>query len=122
MYGLSDASIVSTPIDPNIKLVKDDKYSESVDPIQYQSVLGSLLHEAQGTVPDIAHPVGIVAKLNAESTQAHLTAVKRIFRYLKGTLDVTLQYKLTGDTPLGYSIANWAGTWTINTPQQVTSS
>ena len=109
-------------MDPNVKLVKDDKYSESVDPIQYQSMLGSLLHEAQGTHPNIAHAVGIVAKLNAEPTQAHLTAVKRIFRYMKGTLDMALQYKLTGDKPLGYSNANWARTWMIETPQQVTSS
>ena len=81
--------------------------------------MGSLLHAARGTHSDIALAVGIVAKLNAEPTQAHLTAVNRIFRYLKGTLDVTLQYKSTGDKPLDYSNANWAGTWTIDTPQQV---
>ena len=108
-YGLSEANTVSTPMDLNVKLVKDDKYSKSVDPILYQSMVGSLLHAARATRPDIAHTVSIVSKFNAKPSQAHLTAVKRIFRYLKGTLDVTLQYKPTGDKPLGYSDANWAG-------------
>ena len=108
-YGLSEANTVSTPMDPNVKLVKDDKYSKSVDPILYQLMVGSLLHAARATSPDIAHAVSIVSKFNAKPSQAHLTAVKRIFRYLKGTLDVTLQYKPTGDKPLGYSDANWAG-------------
>ena len=63
--------------------------SKSVDSIQYQLMVGSLLHAARGPHPDIAYAVGIVAKFNAEPTQGCLTAVKRILRYLKGTLDVT---------------------------------
>ena len=75
-YGLSEANTVSTPMD--LKLVKDDKYSKGVGPILYQSMVGSLLHAARATRPDIAHAVGIVLKFNAEPSQAHLTAVKRI--------------------------------------------
>ncbi len=65
------------------------------------------LHAARATRPDIAHAVGIVSKFNSEPTEAHLTAVKRIFRYLKGTLDLVLQYKSTGRPLLGYSDADW---------------
>ena len=82
-YKLSEANTVTTPMDPNVKLVKDDSYSKKVDPIQYQSMVGSLLHAARATRPDIAHAVGLVSKFNSAPTQAHLTAVKRIFRYLK---------------------------------------
>ena len=42
-------------------------------------MVGSLLHAARATHPDIAHAVGVVSKFNATPTQAHLTAVKRIF-------------------------------------------
>ena len=41
------SNIVSTPMDLNVKLVKDDGYSKKVDTIQYQSMLGSLLHAAR---------------------------------------------------------------------------
>ena len=62
-YGMSEANTVFTPMDPNVKLVKDDKCSKKVDPVQYQSMVGSLLHAARATPPDITHAVGIVLSL-----------------------------------------------------------
>ena len=96
-YKLTEANTVTTPMDPNVKLVKDDSYSKKVDATQYQSMEGSLLHAARATRPDIAYAVGIVSKFNAAPTQAYLTAVKRIFRYLKGTIELKLQYKPDGE-------------------------
>ena len=55
--------------------MKDDSYSKKVDTVQYQSMVGSLLHAARATRPDIAHAVGVISKFNATLTQAHLTAV-----------------------------------------------
>lgn len=107
-YGLSDANTVSTPMDVNVKLVKSDDYSKKVDPVSYQSMVGSLLHAARATRPDIAHAVGTVSRFNSEPTEAHMTAVKRIFRYLKGTIDLSLNYKATGEKLFGYSDADWA--------------
>ena len=107
-YGLSEAKTVATPMDVNVKLLMDDGHSKKVDPVRYQSMVGSLLHAARATRPDIAHAVGIVSKFNSKPTEAHLTAVKRIFRYLKGTLNIVLQYKATGKLLLGYSDADWA--------------
>ena len=37
-YGLSEANTVSTPMDPSVKLVRDDKYSKRVDQVRYQSI------------------------------------------------------------------------------------
>ena len=109
-YGLSEANTVSTPMDSNVKLVKDDNYSKRVDPIRYQSMVGSLLHLARATRPDIAHAVGTVSKFNSDPTEAHLTAVKRIFRYLKGSINLTLHYEFTDceTKMIGYSDADWA--------------
>ena len=94
-------------MDPSVKLVKDDGYGKKVDPIQYQSMVGSLLHAAKTTRPDIAHAVGKVSKFSAAPTQAHLTAVKRIFRYIKGTIDLKLQYKPIDEKLLRHSDADW---------------
>ena len=68
-------------------------------------MVGSLLHAARATRLDIAHAVGVVPKFNAALTQACITAIKRTFRYLRGTTDLTLQYKSAGE---GYSDADWA--------------
>ena len=70
-------------------------------------MVGSLLHAARATRPDIAL-LSVVSKFNAAPTQAHLTTVKRIYRYLKGTLDMRLQYNCTDDHLVGYSDADWA--------------
>ena len=107
-YKLTEANTVTTPMDPNVKLVKDDSYSKKVDAAQYQSMVGSLLHAARATRPDIAYVVAIVSKFNAAPTQAHLTAVKRIFRYLKGAIELKLQYRPDGENFLGYSDEDWA--------------
>ena len=54
--------------------------------------------------------MGAVSKFNARPSEAHLTAVKRIFRYLKGTTDLVLKYeKKEGAILTGYSDADWAG-------------
>ncbi len=78
------------------KLVKEDGHSKLVDPVRCQSMAGSLLYAAIGTRPDIAHAVGVVSKFCASPTEAHLTSVKRIVRYLKGTINKILHYQRTG--------------------------
>ena len=109
-YNLTDAKSVSTPADPNVKLCKDDEVSKPIDPVLYQSMVGSLLYVAIATRPDISQAVGVVSKFNSCPTEAHLTAVKRVLRYLKGSLDVTLKYKKTEDDQLvGFSDADYAG-------------
>ena len=107
-YGLSDANTVATPMDSNVKLVEDDGYSKTVDSILYQSMVGSILHLARATRPDISHSVAVVSRYNSSPTVAHFSAVKRILRYLKGTINLSLQYKVTGQEIIGYSDADWA--------------
>lgn len=64
-YGLTEAKISSTPADISVRLEKDDGVSKEVDPIAYQSMVGSLLYAACATCPDIAHVVGAVSKFNS---------------------------------------------------------
>ena len=109
-YGLSQVKTCTTPADINVKLIKDDGVSKPVDPANYQSMVGSLLYASIGTRPDIAQAVGAVSRFNSCPTEAHLTAVKRISRYLKGTINFGIKYeKLTDGTLSGFLDADWAG-------------
>ena len=109
-YGLSQAKTATTPADINVKLVKNDGVSKPVNPLNYQSMVGSLLYAAITTRPDTGQAVGAVSKFNSCPTKAHLTAVKRIFRYLKGTIDLCIKYERSADNHLvGFSDADWAG-------------
>ena len=91
-------------------MVKDDGVSRKVDRLNYQSMVGSLLYAAVATRPDIAQAVSAVAKFSAEPTVAHLTAAKRILRYLKGIIYACLLYSKSGNVEMrAYSDADWAG-------------
>ena len=95
-YGMTEAKTVSTPTDLSIKLQMDDKHSKQVDQIMYQSIVGSLLYAAVATRPDISQAVGVVSKFSSRLTEAHLTAAKRILRYLKGTASLAVKYQKSG--------------------------
>ena len=102
--------LFSTPADMSVKLKKDDGFSKEVNSVSYQSMVGSLLYAAIATRPDISQAVGVASKFCSKPTEAHLTAVKRILRYLKGTLNLAIRYQKSENNPLiGYSDADWAG-------------
>ena len=109
-YGLLDANTTATPADISVKLTKEDGVSKTVDPTAYQSIVGSLMHAATATRPDISFAVGVLSKFCSKPTTAHFTAAKRVLRYLKGTPDLALKYHKSVDGALtGYSDADWAG-------------
>ncbi|KAJ3472913.1 hypothetical protein NLI96_g13202 [Meripilus lineatus] len=58
--------------------------------VPYQNAVGALNHAAVMTRPDIAFAVHRVAQYSSNPGPAHWEAVKRIFRYLKGTSDFQL--------------------------------
>ena len=109
-FKMDGAKPVATPVDTSQKLMKADDDSELFDKGLYQSAVGSLLYLAMWTRPDIAYAVGMVSKYCSKPSKEHWTAVKRILRYLQGTVDYGLCYdKVSHSKCTGYSDADWAG-------------
>ena len=71
---------------------KDDGISKEVSLIIYQLMVVSLLYGACATYPNIVRAAGVVSKFNSKPTEAHVIAVKRTFRYVKGTDTLALKY------------------------------
>jgi uncharacterized membrane protein YciS (DUF1049 family) len=106
-FQMEDSKPMSTPMVTRCKLIKDDD-SLDVDHSSYRSMIGSLLYIATSR-PDIMHSVGMVGRHKATPKQSHLLAIKRIFRYLKGTMDYGLWYPRDQNFQLSiYSYADWA--------------
>ena len=60
--------------------------------------------------PDAKQAVGMVARFQAAPKESHVQAVKRIFRYLKGTIHLGLWYPSKNSFSLkSYSDADWDG-------------
>ncbi|SCZ88747.1 BZ3500_MvSof-1268-A1-R1_Chr2-1g04610 [Microbotryum saponariae] len=74
----------------------------------YQSAVGALQYAAHRARPDIVTSVRAAASKVSAPTQADWIAVKRIIRYLQGTIDWGLKYNLEGSTVFElYSDASW---------------
>ncbi|CAN1146758.1 Retrovirus-related Pol polyprotein from transposon RE1 [Linum perenne] len=61
-----------------------DQSGEDVDNTKFRGMIGSLLYLTSSR-PDILFSVCLCARFQANPKQSHLSALKRIFRYLKGT-------------------------------------
>ncbi|GKC65261.1 ribonuclease H-like domain-containing protein [Tanacetum coccineum] len=96
-----------TPIDTESKLGSDgDPVS---DPTLYRSLAGSLQY-LSFTQPDISYAVQQVCLYMHDPQEPHFSALKRILRYVRGTLDYGLQLFSSSTTDLvAYSDADWAG-------------
>ncbi|XP_076029817.1 uncharacterized protein LOC143018343 [Oratosquilla oratoria] len=109
-FGFGDCKPVSTPCDVSSVLLKDYDESDLFDTTKYQSAVGSLLFLSTKTRPDISYAVCNVAKYCNKPYQQHWSAVKRIFRYLKGTVIVGLLYTNEDvNECVGFADADWAG-------------
>ncbi|XP_070008280.1 uncharacterized protein [Nicotiana sylvestris] len=72
-------------------------------------MIGSLLYLTVSR-PDIVFSVGLCARFQANPKKFHLTVVKRILRYFKGTIDLCLWYpKGSNFNLVGYADVNYAG-------------
>ncbi|XP_070034177.1 secreted RxLR effector protein 161-like [Nicotiana tomentosiformis] len=68
-----------------------DEPGSSVDQKLYMGMIGSLLYLTVSR-PDIFFSVRLCARFQANPKETHLTDVKRILRYLKGTTNLCLWY------------------------------
>ena len=69
-----------------------DPSSQPVDITLYRSMIGCLLY-LTASHPDISFSVGVCARFQANPKMSHLIAVKRIIKYVSGTIDFGLFYR-----------------------------
>ncbi|KAL5550656.1 hypothetical protein UlMin_000832 [Ulmus minor] len=95
-----------TPIVSNLKLTTNDG-----DPItnetEYKSIIGALQYITI-TRPEIAYNVNRVCQFMQNSLNSHWQAIKRILRYLKGTMDKGILMRISKTFVLtGYCDTDW---------------
>ncbi|KAF7833216.1 putative mitochondrial protein [Senna tora] len=106
-FGMLDCKPIATPMEVNAKLCSaEGKNLEDVT--MYRQLVGSLIYLTL-TRPDITY-VGVVSRFMQSPKKPHLEAVRRILRYVKGTLDYGMFYRKGPSCKLkGYSDADYAG-------------
>ncbi|XP_050901881.1 uncharacterized mitochondrial protein AtMg00810-like [Lathyrus oleraceus] len=106
-FNLEDCKIMSTLMHPTYCMNKEES-STKVDQKLYRGMIGSLLYLTSSKL-DILFSAGLYAMFQSDPRETHLTIVKIIFRYLKGTINLGLLYKLSLDYKLvGFCDADYA--------------
>ena len=97
-----------TPMESRLKLSKSSSAS-AVDATKYRSIVGSLRYLVNSRL-DLAYSVGYISRFMENPTTEHMVAVKRVLRYIAGTLHFGCHYQRGKEAQLtGYSDSDLAG-------------
>ena len=81
-----------------------------MDNVPYRAAVGSLMYLMAATRPNLAATVGCVSQYMQNLGRVHWEVVKRIMRYVKGTLSFGLRYKREEKIQLmGLIDSDWGG-------------
>ena len=117
-YGQANAAGYITPTDVNVDLFRgqnvEDRELDDQQRKLYQAMIGSLMYAAQGSRPDISFAVTTLSRFNAKPLTCHMTAARRVLRYLKTTKILGLRYTRTPNNDpyallFGRCDSDWAG-------------
>ncbi|GJR19350.1 retrovirus-related pol polyprotein from transposon TNT 1-94 [Tanacetum coccineum] len=104
-YGLHSTDYVDTPMIENKKL-DEDLQGKPDDATLYRGMIGSLMYLTSSR-PDLNYVVCLCARYQAKPTKTHLQAVKRILRYLNGTIHMGLCNQGSAQF-LGDKLVSWS--------------
>lgn len=108
-FNMDKCKPVSVPIDPNFT------YSGEADPkfeAKCRSLIGALLYVSLCSRPDIMVSVSILARYQHIANENLWIALKRVLRYLQGTVDLSLEFPVDKNCEIdmeAYADADWAG-------------
>ena len=116
-FGMANSHPVTTPMTGYLmksptEYVYDPELKEA-----YEAAVGSLMYAMTEPRPDLAHAVSEVSQFAANPGVVHFEAIKRIFRYVNGTQDLSLVFHGDSTKPLvGYVDADWGGDLSTRRP------
>ncbi|GJZ49753.1 retrovirus-related pol polyprotein from transposon TNT 1-94 [Tanacetum coccineum] len=107
-FDLHNSAPVDTPMVDRTKL-DEDLSGIPIDQTRYRGMIGCLMY-LTASRPDLVFAVCICARYQSKPTKKHLEAVKRVFWYIQGTINMGLWYlKDTAMALTAYADADHAG-------------
>jgi hypothetical protein len=82
---------------------------EAIGPMEYRSIIGSMMYLAGGTQPDMAYAVNLLARYSANPSTKHWEALDYLVGYLKGTTGMKLKFNGEEEGLDLWTDANWGG-------------
>ncbi|KAL3665196.1 hypothetical protein V7S43_019066 [Phytophthora oleae] len=111
-FGQEDANPVRNPLVLAQDLTPDDTHARMDSKTKYRELIGSMLHIANATRPDISVALSILSQYLDDPREMHWRAAIRVLRYLKGSAAVGIKFRSCSKPTCGlttFSDANWGG-------------
>jgi len=106
-FGMEDCKPAKSPMDSSIEST-ETKDEEKRFP--YREAIGCLNYIATVSRPDISYAMNKLARYSNDPQQLHWKAAKRVMKYLKGTIDISLYFhEESSDALIGYCDSDYAG-------------
>lgn len=110
-FQMGDCNTADPPVESNLKIDCCEKEAR-VDGTQFRQLINCLRFVCNSR-PEIIYGVGLISQFMSDPRQSHMTAAKRVLRYLKRTLDFEVLFPIQvgrNDLQLvAYSDSNWCG-------------
>ena len=108
MFNMTDCNASKTPMECRLKLDRNGEGLE-VESTYFRRIIGCLRYLTL-TRPDLVYSVSYLSRFMSKPYSNHMTAAKRILRYVKGTINFGLKYKSGEESELiGYCDSDYAG-------------
>ena len=105
-YGMQQCNPVLTPMELK-EIVHNTGTCTQEDKTLFQRMVGSVLYLANGTRPDISYAVTRLAQFASNPSEQHMLAIKRVLRYIKGTMEAKLLLATSNSNLIGYFDSSW---------------
>ncbi|XP_031261156.1 secreted RxLR effector protein 161-like [Pistacia vera] len=115
-FGMADSKLVSMPLANHVVLNKSQCPKTESDLIKMESVpyayvVGSMMYGMISTRLDLSYSISLLSRFMANPSSDHWTALKRVLRYINGTLNVGLNFYKRHNTLdlVGFVDSDFAG-------------
>lgn len=107
-FGFENCNSVSTPIDPKLRINNIEGGPGENKPVR--ELVGCLMYLMLGSRPDISYTINFFSRFQDKYSNEVWTHLKRVLRYLKGTVDMELTYTRNMETEIlsCYVDSDWA--------------
>ena len=104
-FKMSDCNPIKTPIETKNDI---ENASDSLTNEPYKELIGCLLYVTQTTRPDLSYAINYFSRFQSDPKVVHWKGLKRILRYVRGTVSLGLHFCRNGTSMLtGYADADW---------------
>ena len=108
-FNMKDCNPVTTPMEAGKHFQKRTDGEPPFDKQLYQQAVGCLTYASTSTRPDISAALGVLSQYMSDPSENHWSGIKRLLRYVKGTLNYGLKFSADDSNLLqGFTDADWA--------------